>query len=265
MVRVTRSVRLGRCLLVYALLSNRRLTAHGSTMHDLRFSRRLYTAADAARFVGMSQSTLRAWTRGYKSRSAARPAERRGPVVTALGAEGSDRRSIPFIGLVEAAVVQAFRRTGLPMQRIRRALEVLSEQGELQHALASKKLYSDGADILYDYAQDHDDKQLRLLTLVSTGQRVFHEVITDYLDRIEFGDMWASGIVLPVTQRRLLRVVPEVASGHPLFVHGGAPLSAVRSRFLAGEPILSLARDYEVPAEDIEEVNRAIWPEKAAA
>lgn len=234
-------------------------------MHDLRFSRRLYTAADAARFVGMSRSTLRAWTSGYKSRSAVQSAERHGPVVTALGTEGPDRRSIPFIGLVEAAVVQAFRRTGLPMQRIRRALGVLSEQGELRHALASKKLYSDGADILYDYAQDHGDKQLRLLTLVSTGQRVFHEVITDYLDRIEFGDTWASGIVLPVTQRRLLRVVPEVASGHPLFVHGGAPLSAVRSRFLAGEPVVSLARDYEVPVEDIEEVNRAIWPEKAAA
>lgn len=212
----------------------------------------------------MSPSTLRAWTHGNGSRPAGRRATGQGSVVTALGATGSDRRSIPFIGLVEAAVVQAFRNTGLPMQRIRRALNVLSRQGELQHALASKKLYSNGADILYDYAQDHDDKQLRLL-IVYTGQRVFHEVIKDYLDRIEFGETWASGMTLPVTKRKLLRVLPEVASGHPLFINGGAPLSAVRSRFIAGEPVLSIARDYEVPAEDIEEVNHAIWPEAKAA
>ena len=221
--------------------------------------------ADAARFVGMSPSTLRAWTHGNESSSASRRAAGQGSVVTALGATSSDQRSIPFIGLVEAAVVQAFRSTGLPMQRIRRALKVLSQQGELQHALASKKLYSNGADILYDYARDHDDKQLRLLTLVYTGQRVFHEVIKDYLDRIEFGETWASGMTLPVTKRELLRVLPEVASGHPLFINGGAPLSAVRSRFLAGEPVSSIAHDYEVPVEDIEEVNHAIWPEAKAA
>ena len=213
----------------------------------------------------MRPSTLRAWTRVGVSSSTVRSAGRRRPVVTALDTVGSDRRSIPFIGLVEAAVVQAFRQTELPMQRIRRALNALSEQGELEHALASKKLYSDGADVLYDYARDHGDGQIRLLTLVATGQRVFHEVIAKYLDRIEFGDTWASGMILPVTTRKLLRVVPDVASGVPLFMRGGAPLPAVRSRFIAGEPLISIARDYEVPVEDIEEVNRAIWPEKKAA
>jgi hypothetical protein len=39
---------------------------------------------------------------------------------------------------------------GLPMQRIRRALEVLAHQGELDHDLASSQLYSDGANVLYD-------------------------------------------------------------------------------------------------------------------
>ncbi|WP_419918327.1 hypothetical protein [Candidatus Poriferisocius sp.] len=32
---------------------------------DERFARRLYTVAEAARFVGMHPSTLRTWARGF--------------------------------------------------------------------------------------------------------------------------------------------------------------------------------------------------------
>lgn len=236
-------------------------------IEDERFTRRLYTVSEAARLVGMSPSTLRTWSHGYEKTFVDRPRVKQGPVITAIENGSSDRRSIPFIGLIEATVVQAFRRTGLPMQRIRKALDVLARQGELEHALASQQMYSDGANVLYDYASRHKDQQLRLLTLtvVQTGQRVFHEVIDEYLKRITFGDKWATELILPVTERRLLRVLPDVASGDALFVRGGAPLSAVRSRVLAGESLRSIAADFETPAKDMKEALRAIWPEKAAA
>lgn len=234
-------------------------------MSDPRFTRRLYTVPEAARLVGMSPSTLDTWAHGYERRPEGRSVVKQGPIITSLGRTPEDGRSIPFIGLVEASVVQAFRQTGLPMQRIRRALEVLTAQGELEHALASQRLYSDGAEVLYDYARTSDDKQLGLLTIVSSGQRVFHDVISRYLDRITFDDTWASELILPVTERPLLRVVPEVESGDPLFVNGGAPLSAVRARVLAGEPIDSIARDYGVPHDDIEEAIDALWPAHHAA
>lgn len=232
---------------------------------DDRFTRRLYTVSAAARLVGMSPSTLRTWSHGYTKTFKDRPPVAQGPVITSLNGASRDTRSIPFVGLVEATVVQAFRSTGLPMQRIRRALEVLADQGELRHALASRQLYSDGANVLYDYAKKHDDRQLRLLTVVQTGQRVFHEVIHEYLTRITFGDRWATELILPVTERRLLRVLPDVASGDALFVNGGAPLSAVQSRVAAGEPIQSIAADYGTPVDDIREAFCAIWPTKAAA
>ncbi|HEY3141752.1 MAG TPA: DUF433 domain-containing protein, partial [Acidimicrobiales bacterium] len=174
--------------------------------------------------------------------------------------------SIPFIGLVEAMVVQAFRRTDLPLQRVRRALAVLADQGELEHALASQKLYTDGAEVLYDYATDVGDGQLRLLTVVSSGQRVFHEVVDEYLKRIHFADdPWATEVVVPVTEREILRIRPEVASGDPLFMRGGAPLSAVVSRFRAGEKVESIADDYEVLVDDIREALGAIESTPIAA
>ncbi|MDE0067951.1 MAG: hypothetical protein OXN44_13900 [Acidimicrobiaceae bacterium] len=237
-------------------------------MQDDRFAQPLYTFAQAARFVGMHQATLATWTRPPRRHQASpRIGRSDAAVVTALAPKSGDLRRIPFIGLVEATVVEAFRRTGLSLQRIRRALTVLVAQGELEHALASEHLFTDGADILYDYAARNEELQIRLLTLteVSTGQRVFHEVILDYLKRIEFTDGWATGLVLPVTERPLLRVVPDVAGGTPLFMEGGAPLSAVRSRFFAGEPVESIAADYEVPVDDITESLNAIWPTCEAA
>ena len=238
-----------------------------SVIEDERFTRRLYTVSEAARLVGMSPSTLRTWSHGYKKTFTDRPPVKQGPVITAIENGSSDRRSIPFIGLVEATVVQAFRRTGLPLQRIRKALEVLASQGVLEHALASQQMYSDGANVLYNYADLHKDRQLRLLTLtvVQTGQRVFHEVIDEYLKRITFGDEWATELILPVTERHLLRVVPGVAAGDALFMDGGAPLSAVRSRAAAGEPLKSIAADYGTPAKDLREALGAIWPQRAAA
>ena len=234
-------------------------------MRDQRFDRRLYTVAGAARYVGMPPSTLDTWARGYERRPPGRPVVTQGPVITALETSDAGRRTIPFIGLVEAAVVQAFRQTGLPLQRIRRALEVLVKQGDLEYALASKKLFSDGANVLFDYAASENDLQLRLLTVVSSGQRVFHEVIQQYLTRITFGDNWATELILPVTVRPLLRVIPDVAGGDPVFMKGGAPLSAVRSRIAGGEPLESVAADYDVPIDDIAESLDAIWPATRAA
>lgn len=233
---------------------------------DRRFTQPLYTVAQAARLVGMPSSTLSSWARGYSHRFSDRATVAKGPVITALEPAFAGGPSVPFIGLVEAMVVQAFRRTDLPLQRIRRALDVLAAEGELEHALASRKLYTDGAEILYDYARESGDGQLRLLTVVSSRQRVFHEVIESYLQRVHFDDdPWATELIVPVTEHEILRVRPDVASGDPLFVSGGAPLSAVVSRHRAGEPIESIADDYDVPAADIREALGAVWATPVAA
>ncbi len=232
-----------------------------------RFTQPLYNVAEAARFVGMVPSTLRAWARREPSAQKAQTERTKRAVVTVLPGEVGDDRRVPFVGLVEAMVVQAFRQTGLPLQRIRRAVTALADQNELDHALATRRLYTDGANVLYDYADMHADRQLRLL-VVGTGQRVFHEVILNYLKRIQFEDEkdnWATSLILPVTQQEVLRATPGVAGGDPVFIRGGAPLSAVRSRHVAGEPLESISQDYDVPLRDIVDAMNRIWPPASAA
>lgn len=43
------------------------------------------------------------------------------------------------------------------MQRIRPALAELERDIGIAHALASRKLYTDGAEVLYDYGESHRD------------------------------------------------------------------------------------------------------------
>jgi uncharacterized protein (DUF433 family) len=160
-------------------------------------------------------------------------------------------------------VLAAFRETGLPLQRIRPALERLEQEVGLAHALASKGLYTDGAEVLFDYAEEHRDKQLRLLTVVKTGQRVFHDVIDRYLKRIEYDGGWAARVILPITDEPILVADPARAFGQPVFLHGGARLVDVERRVAAGEDEQIVADDYGVPLTDMQAALAA--PARAAA
>ena len=66
--------------------------------------------------------------------------------------------TIPFVGLTEAYVLASFRQAGVPMQRIRPAVRRLEEEMGLAQALASERLRTDGAEVLWDYGQRSDDQ-----------------------------------------------------------------------------------------------------------
>lgn len=228
----------------------------------------------------MNSSVLETWTRG-DGQLAGPQLVGSAPLVTSVRPDAS-HRSIPFIGLVEATVVQAFRRIQLPTARIRRALQALAggsasltltggsgsfeRSASRVHPLASRQILVAGADALRDYAVRSGDGQIRLLTVVSSGHTAFHDVIDDYLVRVLFedDDPWATSLIVPVTTKPVLRVSPGVADGDPIFINGGAPLSAVRSRWRAGEPIASID-DYGVPVDDMNEAIDALWPDHVAA
>jgi hypothetical protein len=134
--------------------------------------------------------------------------------------------SVPFIGLAEAHALAAIRRAGVPLQRIRPALEVLQHELGISHALASKALYTDGAEVLYDYAESHGDtpeaRSARELVVVRQGQRVFNEIVDSYLRRVEFApdDQWAQLIHLPKYRRADVVVDPRRSFGAPVFASG---------------------------------------------
>jgi uncharacterized protein (DUF433 family) len=215
---------------------------------NARFVKPLYTVTEASSYVGVPRSTFDTWVRGYTRHPAGRRVVRGSALLTSVP---GGRLTIPFVGLAEGMVLAAFRETGLPLQRIRPALERLEAEVGLEHALASRHLYTDGAELLFDYARLRGDKQLGLLTVVRSGQRVFHDVIDHYLQRIEYDAGWAARVMLPITDEPLLVADPTRAFGQPIFTHGGAGLADVTGRIEAGENERVVAEDYDVPLKDV--------------
>src|SRR3954447_17659034 len=165
-----------------------------------KFEAPLYTQAEASRFLGLSESTFRNWALGYRHVIGGREVTG-APILTAFGGAGHRGPNIPFVGLAEGYALAAIRKSGAPLQRIRPALEQLNTELGLDHALASKKLYTDGAEVLFDYAEKTgggEGDAVRELVVVRNNQRVFADVVEGYLRRIEFGaDGFASAVPLP--------------------------------------------------------------------
>jgi uncharacterized protein (DUF433 family) len=226
-----------------------------------RFDAPLYSLTEAARYLDVPPSTLRAWARGYRRTSPDRPAVVGAPVLTCVDAKVPRGPVIPFIGLAEGLVLTAIRQGGVPLQRIRPALARLDQEFGIQHALASRRLFTDGAEVLFDYAENSDDAEavraVRELVVVRNGQRVFTEVVASYLRRIEFAaDGYATLLHLPAYQVADVVVDPSRGFGQPIFVHGGARLEDAIALFQAGESLETVSSEYGVPLRDLEDAVR---------
>ena len=149
---------------------------------DPRIARAIFTLRETAAYLDLPKSTVQWW---------ARPPESDRSLITCFPARGKSA-TVPFIGFAEAFVLSSFSRAGVPLQRIRPAVEVLTKEIGVEHALASKRLYTDGAEVLFDYANRRGEREVGDLVVVRTQQRQFAGVVKDYLKRIHYGgDGWA--------------------------------------------------------------------------
>ncbi len=107
-----------------------------------------------------------------------------GPPVTVFPSPGR-QASVPFVGFAEAFVLGPLRKAGVQTQRTRLAVKKLNDELGLDHALASRRVYTDGAELIFDYASSSDDAEL--LTVVRTGQEPRRRD-PRYLKRSTYGD-----------------------------------------------------------------------------
>jgi uncharacterized protein (DUF433 family) len=223
-------------------------------MTDPRFDLGLYSLPDAAQLVRRSPQTVRNWVRGYRYPVGDRVARAKAVIVPTT----DDPGALSFINLVEALALSAFRQTGVPMQRVRRALEYASEEIDTPHLLASKRLLTDGLDLFYRFEEETGDS-VGLVNISRGGQKAFADVIHAYLHELEWGKdrfatRWWPGALGP--GEGLVVVDPRRGFGAPVIAGTGIRTEDVFSRFAAGEPIGTLRDDFGVGTERIEEAVR---------
>ena len=223
--------------------------AMADALADPTFAAPLHTLTEAARIIGVPANTLHNWARGYTFKEIdghqhSSPAlitttrVGRGPVV-------------PFVGLGEAYVLRAFTDAGVPMQRIRPALERLEAEFGPQAVLTSERLKTDGAEVLWEYRdRDENGDVIDSLVVVRRSQPVFKEVVEQYLRTITY----RGGRIALI---RLRRYQPEVVVdphrnfGVPTLASRGVRVDDILDRLRAGEPAGQVAADYQIPTSDV--------------
>jgi uncharacterized protein (DUF433 family) len=180
------------------------------------------------------------------------------PIVTTLEPARPQGVSVPFVGLAEAYIVAAFTKAGVPMRRIRPAVLWLQEHIGLPQALASQRLQTDGAEVLWDFGRQSggpaDQDMVDGLVVVRSGQQVFRPVVRDYLTMVTYEDGWSRRIQLPQYGKAEVIVDPWLNGGQP---RRGVRVADVVSRLGAHEPPEDVAADYGLTVPEVEAIRQA--------
>ncbi len=203
-----------------------------------------YPLSRAAQLLHVSPSTLRSWSVGAaKSSALFKPAERT-PV------------TLSFSNLVEGFVLASMRRTHhVPMQQVRKALNFVARELEVERPLVHAKFRTDGVKLFVENSG-------RLLSVSDAGQVVLQKTLEASLSRIEWQDDLAARrfpwVREGAHENDPTNVVrdPRLGFGEPVIAGTGIATRVVAGRYLAGESIVELAKDYRVSAEKIEDAIR---------
>jgi len=217
-----------------------------------------YTIGDAAAYLRLPPSTLRAWTMGqrYRVRDTAKFFK---PVI-----EIADRknRQLSFINLVEAFVLAGIRREHeIPLPKVRKTVDYLRRAFRTRRPLAEEQFQTDGVNLFVE-------KMGALIGASQEGQIQMREVLLDRLQRVRRDPKGIpEKIVLfpaPAGKTGSADVIidPRLSFGRPVLDRLGVRTAILAERFDAGDDVDVLARDYAIP---LEAVQNAIRCERRAA
>lgn len=207
-----------------------------------------YTVAEAARYLGVSESTLRSSFAGmsYSHRGEAR---RFHAVIRPAAAKPL---SLSFSNLVEAYVLTAIRRThhvGLPT--IRKGLQFLKEKFDSKRPLLEEQFATHGAELFIERLE-------KIINLSKHGQVEMAELIRVYLARVERDPRGLPIKLYPfirsqpaADQPRSVVIDARISFGRPVIAGTGIPTAVLAEQFKANDHPRVLAKEYGVEEEAV--------------
>ena len=217
-----------------------------------------YGIPEAAGYLRLPVSTLRAWLLGQRYRAGNQPKFFK-PVI-----DIADRkeRQLSFINLVEAFVLAGIRREHeIPLPKVRKAVDYLRRTFNTTRPLAHEQFETDGIDLFVE-------KMGSLIGATQEGQIQMRDIIRDRLERVHRDPKGVPEKIVLFPARREktesadVVIDPRLSFGRPVLDRFGVRTAILAERFDAGDDIDVLAREYSAPPEAIQ---NAIRCERRAA
>lgn len=212
-----------------------------------------YSMGEAAHYLNLPPTTLRAWCLGQRGFRAV------------IRLDGKSPWALSFLNLVEAHVLAAIRREHkVPLPAVRKALKYVQDHLDLHRPLVQAAFETDGVSLFVE-------RLGQLINASKEGQTAMREILQAHLRRIE-----RDGKGLPIKLFLFTRrdgtaqapspivVDPRISFGRPVLVGRSVPTAVLADRFKAGDSLRELAEDYEAPSEAIEEAIRCELDRQAA-
>lgn len=202
-----------------------------------------YSLEDAARYLRIPLSTIKAWVRGqhYRSGTTGKTINFSPLIVPASPSKGL----LSFYNLAEAHVLRATRDRHVPLKNVRRALDYVRERlPESAHPLLSYDFSTFGKSVFVEHLGD-------TINATAHGQKAMRELLNRYLHRIA-RDQFGSPIQIYPMNTEHLVIDPTLSSGQPVVKGTRIMASLLAARKEAGESYQDLVEDYGLTPSQIE-------------
>ncbi len=215
-------------------------------MTDLRFSTPIFTIAETHRHLAIPHTTVARWMATNVAGK---------PLVHRLTPVSPQAPSVPFVGVVEAFVLRLLRESGMKLEDIATAVRKVRREFGSEYALASKRITTDGVDVIIDVARE---RNVREWVRARDDQGAFREVIERYLLNIEWGaDGIAKRLRLPSYDGADVIVDPRFGLGQPVLAKQKVRVQDLLDAWWGGDRLEDIAREYGVSLSEAEAAVRA--------
>jgi uncharacterized protein (DUF433 family) len=203
---------------------------------------------DTARYLRIPVVTLRSWLKGrsYTTKNGQQAFE---PLIQR---PDPGLPQLSFTNLVEAHVLRIIRETHqVKLDKVRKALDYMSQQFDTAHPLVMKRFQTDGVDLFVDEMD-------RLVNVSRSGQLAMRETLKHLLTRVEWNFEGIANRFFPVIELvpepgndKIIFLDPSIRFGKPIIAGKGLPTAAIASLYEAGDDISDIAEEFNCTSEQV--------------
>ncbi|MFM7717221.1 MAG: DUF433 domain-containing protein [Microcystis sp.] len=208
-----------------------------------------YSIADTARYLHIPLPTLRTWVRGrtYPTKKGQKE------FLPLIQRPNPNIPQLSFTNLVEAHVLRGIRTVhNIPLDKVRLALDYISEQFNTDHPLVQKQFSTDGIDLFIEQFE-------HLINASRSGQLTMKQFLNNLLTRIEWDEQDIATRLFPTIDingqdfsDKVLKIDPNISFGKPVITGTGIPTKIVTELYDVGDSIEDIANDYNCQPWQIE-------------